>query len=151
MPSWKKVVVSGSDASLASIYTSSHITGSANVSSSLASTGSFGRMEATTFAGDGSGLTGVTADVAYIAISEDGTELTPTVSNINFVGDVINATNVGNDVEVTVTTTGISLQAAFDDDEDGNLMPTSESDLVEVFWMIDPEDSDNMQPRHVTG
>ena len=53
MPSWKKVIVSGSDASFASIYTSSHITGSANISSSLASTGSFGSVQATTLSVDG--------------------------------------------------------------------------------------------------
>ncbi len=147
MPSWKKVVVSGSDASLASIYTSSHITGSANISSSLASTGSFGSVQATTFHGDGTGLTGVTADTAYIAVEEEGSELTPTVSSINFVGDVITATNSGNDVTVTVTTTGISLQGAFDSDTNQDLMPTSESELVEVFWMIDPEDSNNLQPH----
>ena len=41
------------------IEVSSHITGSANISSSLASTGSFGRVEATSFSGDGSNLTGV--------------------------------------------------------------------------------------------
>jgi|TARA_B100000959_G_scaffold130786_1_gene137158 hypothetical protein len=61
MPNWKKVTVSGSDASLASIYTSGHITGSGNISSSFTSTGSFGRVEATSFKGDGSSVTGVEA------------------------------------------------------------------------------------------
>jgi|LWDU01.1.fsa_nt_gi hypothetical protein len=59
MPNWKKVTVSGSDASLASIYTSGHITGSGNISSSLASTGSFGKVEATTLSGDGSEVSNV--------------------------------------------------------------------------------------------
>ena len=45
MPNWKKVVVSGSDARLASLFTTSHITGSGHISGSLISTGSFGRVE----------------------------------------------------------------------------------------------------------
>ena len=41
MPSWKRVIVSGSDAHL------NHITASGNVSSTSTSTGSFGRLEIT--------------------------------------------------------------------------------------------------------
>ena len=43
MPSWKKVIVSGSDARIATLFTSGHLTASANISSSL--TGSFGHLE----------------------------------------------------------------------------------------------------------
>ena len=45
MPNWKKVVVSGSDARLASLFTTSHITGSGDISGSAISTGSFGSVE----------------------------------------------------------------------------------------------------------
>ncbi len=48
MPNWKKVVVSGSDARLASLFTTSHITGSGHISGSLISTGSFGTVQSTT-------------------------------------------------------------------------------------------------------
>ena len=41
--------------------TTGDITAVGNISSSAASTGSFGRVEATTFVGDGSGLTGLTS------------------------------------------------------------------------------------------
>ena len=50
MPSWKKVIISGSDASLSSLTTSGNITGSGNleiagnVSGSSTSTGSFGSV-----------------------------------------------------------------------------------------------------------
>ena len=46
MPSWKKLITSGSDAVLSSLTTSG------NISGSLSSTGSFGRVEATTFSAD---------------------------------------------------------------------------------------------------
>ena len=63
MPNWKKVIVSGSDASLSTLVTSGNITGSGNlevscdISGSSATTGSFGRVEASVFKGDGSELT----------------------------------------------------------------------------------------------
>ena len=78
MPNWKKVVVSGSAASLSSVTISGNISGSATstgsfayinasskISGSSTSTGSFGRVEATNidatnFSGDGSSLTGIT-------------------------------------------------------------------------------------------
>ena len=65
MPNWKKVIVSGSDASLSTIVASGNITGSGNleisgnISGSSTSTGSFGRVEAITISGDGSALTGI--------------------------------------------------------------------------------------------
>jgi hypothetical protein len=65
MPNWKKVIVSGSDASLSTIVTSGNITGSGNlevsgnISGSSATTGSFGRVEATNYSGDGSSLTNI--------------------------------------------------------------------------------------------
>ncbi len=55
MAKWQKIVVSGSSAHL------NHVTASGNISSSLAGTGSFGRVQATTITGDGSGITNLTA------------------------------------------------------------------------------------------
>jgi len=46
MPSWKKLITSGSNAVLSSLTTSGNISGSSS------STGSFGRVEATTFSAD---------------------------------------------------------------------------------------------------
>ena len=54
MPSWKKIIVSGSNAEL------NHITSSGHISGSVTATGSFGRVEATTLSGDGAGITGLT-------------------------------------------------------------------------------------------
>ena len=45
MPSWKKVIVSGSAARISTLFTSGHLTASGNFSSSFQSTGSIGRME----------------------------------------------------------------------------------------------------------
>ena len=63
MPSWKKVIVSGSDASLSSLYTSGAITGS-----EIRSTGviSGSEVSASTYYGDGSNLSGLAtaADVS---------------------------------------------------------------------------------------
>ena len=42
MPSWKKLVVSGSDARVATLFTSGHLTSSGNISGSL--TGSFRKI-----------------------------------------------------------------------------------------------------------
>ena len=45
MPSWKKVIVSGSAARISTLFTSGHLTASGNFSGSFQSTGSIGRME----------------------------------------------------------------------------------------------------------
>ena len=75
-----------------------HITSSGNISSSLSSTGSFGRIIGSTFSGDGSGLSNVGAS---ITVKEEGTNLTTELSSIDFVGDGLTATTDGNDVTVT--------------------------------------------------
>jgi hypothetical protein len=66
MPNWKKVVVSGSDAHLASLHTSADITGSGKyISGSATTTGSFGYIQtvgeisADSFRGDGSLISNV--------------------------------------------------------------------------------------------
>ena len=56
MPSWKKVIVSGSDARFATLFTSGHVTASANISGSGLATASFGKI-----LGDGSEITGITS------------------------------------------------------------------------------------------
>jgi len=61
MATWKKIVVSGSDAHLKTGNFSSHVTASGNISGSNTSTGSFGRVIATTLTGDGAGITGLTS------------------------------------------------------------------------------------------
>jgi len=67
MPSWKKVITSGSEASLSSLYTSGNITGS-----NLHITGTIsGSTISGSFIGDGSNLTGV-ADEAEISGSWRG-------------------------------------------------------------------------------
>ena len=68
------------------------------VSGSSVSTGSFGRVEATKFVGDGSGLSNVAAS---ITVKEEGTNLTTELSSIDFVGDGLTATTSGNDITVT--------------------------------------------------
>jgi hypothetical protein len=78
MPNWKKVVVSGSNAQL-------------------------NQVTASYFKGDGSAITGVAADTANIAVSEEGSSLTSQVSSINFVGSSLTATTSGNNVTVTST------------------------------------------------
>ena len=66
MPNWKKVVVSGSDAHLATLHTSADITGSGKyISGSATTTGSFGYIQtvgeisADSFRGDGSLISNV--------------------------------------------------------------------------------------------
>tara|TARA_B100000965_G_C19597076_1_gene760748 strand:+ start:1558 stop:3312 length:1755 start_codon:yes stop_codon:yes gene_type:complete len=52
MPNWKKVIVSGSDARINSLFTAGHVTASGNVSGSSASTASFGRVQASVIGGN---------------------------------------------------------------------------------------------------
>ena len=62
MPSWKKVITSGSEASLSSLYTSGNITGSnLNITGTIS-----GSTISGSFIGDGSNLTGLAtaADVS---------------------------------------------------------------------------------------
>ena len=111
MPNWKKVVVSGSNAQL-------------------------NQVTASYFKGDGSGITGVTADTANIAVKEEGSSLTSQVSSIDFVGSVVTATNIGNDITVSITS-GTSLASAFDQDENDDLMPTAGGEIIPVFYELD--------------
>ena len=119
MPNWKKVVVSGSNAQL-------------------------NQVTASYFKGDGSGITGVTADTANISVKEEGSSLTSQVSSINFVGSVVTATNIGNDITVSITS-GTSLASAFDQDENDDLMPTAGGEIIPVFYELDS--NSDLMPR----
>jgi hypothetical protein len=79
------------------------------VSGSISSTGSFGRVEATRFVGDGSGLSNVAAS---ITVKEEGSNLTTELSSIDFVGDGITASTSGNNVTVTQALTSGAGDAA---------------------------------------
>ena len=83
--------------------------GDGGVSGSLISTGSFGRVEATTFSGDGSGLSNVPAS---ITVKEEGSNLTTELSSIDFVGDGLTASTSGNNVTVTQVLTSGAGDAA---------------------------------------
>ena len=84
-------VESGSDtlfsvgASNTSVVFNSHITSSGNISSSLSSTASFGRLEFTKISGDGSQLTGVGMDIQRVYyVSPSGNDSTGTVGSLNY-------------------------------------------------------------------
>ena len=106
MPNWKKVIVSGSNAELNQV--------SASFSGS--------------FQGDGSQLTGVGSS---ITIQDEGSNLTTAASQINFVGSGVTATTSGNNVTATIT--GADLAAVFEEDGNGDLMPTTSTEGLSVF------------------
>ena len=65
MPSWKKIITSGSKAELNQLTASADIKLVGHITGSVTSTGSFGRVEATTLYGDGAGITGLTSESIY--------------------------------------------------------------------------------------
>jgi len=122
MPSWKKVLVSGSSAQL------NEVTASGG------------------FSGDGSGLTGVTADTANIAVLEEGSSLTSQVSSLDFVGSNVTATTDGNAITVTVSgTSGNALDNAWDEDSNEDLMPATSNQVVDVHYELDS--NNDIMPR----
>ena len=108
MASWKKIIVSGSNAELNQITASNDIKLVGSITGSSTSTGSFGRVEATKFVGDGSGITGLTsAAIETYNTSGDNRVITSvdasTVqgeSNLTFDGSTLGVTGA-----VTSTTT----------------------------------------------
>ena len=66
---------------------SGSLTVQSNVSGSAVSTGSFGRVEASTFSGDGSALTGVTAGALDIDAATDGTSVTVATTDLLLFSD----------------------------------------------------------------
>ena len=117
-----------------------------DISGSTASTGSFGRVEATTFKGDGSGLTSITADTANIAVLEEGSSLTSQVSSLNFVGSSVTAAASGNAITVTISgTSGNALDNAWDEDSNEDLMPATSNQVVDVHYELDS--NNDIMPR----
>ena len=116
-----------------------------DISGSAASTGSFGSVEATTFKGDGSGLTSITADTANIAVLEEGSSLTSQVSSFDFVGSSVTATTSGNAVTVTVSG-GSGLDNAWDEDSNSDLMPATSNQVVDVHYDLDS--NNDIMPRN---
>ena len=122
MPSWKKVLVSGSNAIL------NQVTASGG------------------FSGDGSGLTSITADTANIAVKEEGSSLTSQVASLDFVGSNVTATTSGNNVTVTVSgTSGNALDNAWDEDNNEDLMPAKSNQVVDVHYELDS--NNDIMPR----
>ena len=122
MPSWKKVLVSGSSAQL------NEVTASGG------------------FSGDGSGLSGVTADTANISVLEEGSSLTSQVSSLDFVGSNVTAAASGNAITVTVSgTSGNALDNAWDEDSNEDLMPASSNQVVDVHYELDS--NNDIMPR----
>ena len=106
MPSWKKLIVSGSDASLSSLTATSY---GGNISGSATSTGSFGRVEATTFVGDGSALTGLTS-AAISSYTNNGNNRIITSVDANTVNGEANLTFDGTTLAgATVTTASFGI------------------------------------------
>jgi len=117
-----------------------------DISGSTASTGSFGRVEATTFKGDGSGLTSITADTANIAVLEEGSSLTSQVSSLDFVGSSVTAAASGNAITVTISgTSGNALDNAWDEDSNEDLMPATSNQVVDVHYELDS--NNDIMPR----
>ena len=103
-----------------------------NISGSSASTGSFGRVEATKFVGDGSELTNVTSP---ITVKDEGSNLTTEVSSIDFVGTGVTATTDGNNVTATIA--GADLVNVFESDGNGDLQPSDSNNGISVFYEYD--------------
>ena len=108
MASWKKIITSGSYAELNQITASNDIKLVGDITGSATSTGSFGRVEATKFVGDGSGITGLTsAAIETYNTSGDNRIITSADSstvqgeaNLTFDGSTLGVTGA-----VTSTTT----------------------------------------------
>ena len=189
MPSWKKVIVSGSEAAIPSVSTAADFTIDAGGDIVLDADGTdillkdagtaFGRFKrdssdfiikseannndivfrgqdggstitaltldmsdagkakflggvSGSFEGDGSGLTGVGSS---ITIKDEGSNLTTAASSINFVGSGVTATIVGAD-----------LDTFFEEDGDGNLMPSTTNAGVSVFYELDG--NNDIMPRN---
>ncbi len=122
MASWKKIIVSGSNAELNHITSSGNFEITGNVSGSVTSTGSFGRVEATKFVGDGSGLTGLTSAAIETYNSSGNNRVITSVDSSTVQGES-NLTFDGSTLGVTGNITSTSTIVA-----DGNI--TSKGNIV---------------------
>jgi len=122
MASWKKIVTSGSNAELNHITSSGNFEITGNVSGSVTSTGSFGRVEATKFIGDGSGLTGLTSAAIETYNSSGNNRIITSVDSSTVQGES-NLTFDGSTLGVTGAVTSTTTITA-----DGNI--TSKGNIV---------------------
>jgi len=122
MASWKKIVTSGSNAELNHITSSGNFEITGNVSGSVTSTGSFGRVEATKFVGDGSGITGLTSAAIETYNSSANNRVITSVDSSTVQGES-NLTFDGSTLGVTGAVTSTTTITA-----DGNI--TSKGNIV---------------------
>ena len=122
MASWKKIIVSGSNAELNQITASNDIKLVGNITGSVTSTGSFGRVEATKFVGDGSGLTGLTSAAIETYNTSGDNRIITSVDSSTVQGES-NLTFDGSTLGVTGAITSTSTIVA-----DGNI--TSKGNIV---------------------
>ena len=128
MASWKKIIVSGSNAEL------NHITSSGNISGSFTSTGSFGRVEATKFVGDGSGLTGLTSAAVETYNSSGNNRIITSVDSSTVQGES-NLTFDGSTLGVTGAVTSTSTIIADGDiTSKGNI--TAQGDVIAQNYIV---------------
>ena len=134
MASWKKIIVSGSNAELNHITSSGNFEITGNVSGSITSTGSFGRVEATKLVGDGSGITGLTSAAIETYNSSGNNRVITSVdsstvqgeSNLTFDGSTLGVTGA-----VTSTTT---ITADGNITSKGNII--SEGDVIANRYIV---------------
>ena len=125
MPTWKRLIVSGSDASLNSLNVTGTITAN-SVSGSFSGS----------YSGDGSGLTNVNANVAEIAtVSDTFTSTTSkTVNHLFGTKDVIVTVYNNSDQQIipaTVTTTDINnVTVTFDSNTTGRVVVAKGGHIV---------------------
>ena len=122
MASWKKIIVSGSNAELNQITASNDIKLVGNITGSVTSTGSFGRVEATKFVGDGSGLSGLTSAAIETYNTSGDNRIITSVDSSTVQGES-NLTFDGSTLGVTGAITSTTTITA-----DGNI--TSEGNII---------------------
>ena len=97
MPNWKKVIVSGSDARINSLFTAGHVTASGHVSGSYESTASFGRVQATVIGGNSP----LKIEADNFNVSSDGTVSGSSTSTGSFGRMEITTGKVSGDFAIT--------------------------------------------------
>ena len=134
MASWKKIITSGSNAELNHITSSGNFEITGNVSGSVTSTGSFGRVEATKFVGDGSGITGLTSAAIETYNSSGNNRVITSVDSSTVQGES-NLTFDGSTLGVTgaVTSTG-AITSDSDITSKGNIV--AQGDVIANRYIV---------------
>jgi len=148
MPSWRKLVVSGSDASLNSLNINNFVSASSFVgdgsgltniqSSSFALTASYAEN-----AGGGVGVGfpfSGSADITGSLTVTENLTTNNTASAGYFVGDGGGLTNIS-----VQNLSSAILENAFDEDTNGDLMPSTSNNVLSVFYELD--DNLDLMPR----